>query len=55
MEEQINKTEQIQDKINLLQLELNQEKDQDKRNQLMKKIAIKQQEKELQKMKDLMK
>ena len=54
MDRKINKVEEIQNQINLLQLELNQTNDTEKRNHLIKKIAIKQNEKELQKMKDLM-
>lgn len=49
------KISNIQNEINLIQLELNQAKDQDSRNKLMQKLAIKNQEKELQRLKDLMK
>jgi hypothetical protein len=55
MDRKINKVEEIQQKINLLQLELNQTQDQDERNKIMKKIQIKQSEKEVQRLKDLMK
>lgn len=49
------KIEELQNQINVLTLQLNQEKNQDKRNKIMKKIQIKQSEKELQRLKDLMK
>lgn len=49
------KINELQNEINLIQLELNQEKDQDKRNKLMKRLQVKLKEKELQRLKDLMK
>lgn len=49
------KIDELQNEINLIQLELNQEKDQDKRNKLMKRLQVKLKEKELQRLKDLMK
>lgn len=48
------KVNEIQNEINLITLELNQTKDQEKRNQLLKKLQIKNSEKELQRLKDLM-
>lgn len=48
------KIDKIQDEINLIQLELNQEKEPTKRNKLLKKLQIKNSEKELQRLKDLM-
>lgn len=48
------KYNEIQNQINLITLELNQEKEPTKRNELLKKLQIKNQEKELQRLKDLM-
>lgn len=52
---EINKVEEIQAKINLLQLELSQTKDQTKRNSLSLKIQLKKAEKEVQRIRQIIK
>lgn len=49
------KINELQNEINLITLELNQTQESGQRNKLMKKLQIKNQEKELQRLKDLMK
>lgn len=49
------KINELQNEINLITLELNQTQEPGQRNKLMKKLQIKNQEKELQRLKDLMK
>lgn len=49
------KVNEIQNEINLITLELNQTKDSEERNKLLQRLQVKKQEKELQRLKDLMK